>query len=72
MTESNESIPIEKKREIFHDELKILREKRLIPKSDYIRLGSAYERHYHQVQKQIAYGKAKAKRGKGSIEHDSD
>ncbi|MFJ5624914.1 SCO7613 C-terminal domain-containing membrane protein [Peribacillus loiseleuriae] len=54
MTDSNDNIPIEKKREIFHGELKILREKRLIPKSDYIRLSSAYERHYHQLLQQTA------------------
>ncbi|MBA9028623.1 hypothetical protein [Peribacillus huizhouensis] len=54
MTDSNEYIPFEKKREIFQEELKILREKRLIPKSDYIRLSSAYERHYHQVRQQVA------------------
>ena len=55
VTDSNENIPIEKKREIFHDELKILREKRLIPKSDYIRLSSAYERYYHQMLQQTAF-----------------
>lgn len=54
MTDSNDNISIEKKRDIFRDELKILREKRLIPKSDYIRLSSAYERHYHQLLQQVA------------------
>ncbi|MFD0050567.1 hypothetical protein ACFVHQ_14740 [Actinomycetes bacterium NPDC127524] len=46
---SRSKISLAEKREVFHKELDILREKRLIPKTDYIRIGSAYERHYNQV-----------------------
>ena len=46
---SNEELPIEKRRKIFKQELAVLREKKLIPKTDYIRINNAYERYVQQV-----------------------
>ncbi len=46
---SNEELPIEKRRQIFKQELAVLREKKLIPKTDYIRINNAYERYVQQV-----------------------
>ena len=52
MTDSpKEDMPIEQRRKIFKEELEILREKRLIPKTDYIRINNAYERHIQQMMK---------------------
>lgn len=39
----------EQKKKIFIQELEILREKRLIPKTDFIRISNAYERHLQQI-----------------------
>ena len=47
----NENIPIEQRRQIFRQELEVLREKKLIPKTDYIRISNAYDRHVQQVMK---------------------
>ena len=44
-------VPIEQRRQIFKEELEILREKRIIPKTDYIRISNAYDRHVQQVMK---------------------
>ena len=44
-----EDMTIEKRSKIFKQELAILREKKLIPKTDYLRISNAYERHVHQV-----------------------
>ena len=44
-----EDMTIEKRSKIFKQELAILREKKLIPKTDYLRISNAYERHVHQA-----------------------
>lgn len=50
MNESpNEELSLEKRKQIFKQELDILRDKKLIPKTDYIRISNAYERHVQQV-----------------------
>ena len=46
-----DEMPLEQRRKIFKQELEMLREKRLIPKTDYIRISNAYERHVQQVMK---------------------
>ncbi len=44
-----EDMTIEERSKIFKQELAILREKKLIPKTDYLRISNAYERHVHQA-----------------------
>ncbi|WP_110926228.1 hypothetical protein [Bacillus massiliglaciei] len=49
MGESSEQrIPIHLRREIFQEELHHLKEKKLIKKSEYIRISSSYDREYNQ------------------------
>lgn len=45
-----DTMPIEQRRLIFKQELAVLREKKLIPQSDYIRISDAYERHVIQME----------------------
>jgi len=40
---------LEERRQIFHQELDTLWGRRLIPKTDYIRMGSVYDRHYQSM-----------------------
>ncbi|MGE7604450.1 hypothetical protein ACQKL5_18545 [Peribacillus sp. NPDC097675] len=42
---SNEEMGVERRRQIFHEELEALWEKRLIPKSEYLRISRTYDRH---------------------------
>ncbi|MBO0999502.1 hypothetical protein IOC57_17350 [Bacillus sp. SD075] len=43
---SNEEMTLERRKRIFHEELDVLLERRLIPKSEYIRISRAYNRHF--------------------------
>lgn len=43
---SNEEMILETRKRIFQEELEVLWERRLIPKSEYIRISKAYERHF--------------------------
>ncbi|WP_340372776.1 hypothetical protein [Peribacillus sp. FSL E2-0218] len=43
---SSEEMTLEKRKRIFQEELDALWERRLIPKSEYIRIGRAYDRYY--------------------------
>lgn len=45
----NEELSLEKRKQIFKQELEILLDKKLIPKTDYIRISNAYERHVQQM-----------------------
>ncbi|WP_057914531.1 hypothetical protein [Peribacillus muralis] len=45
---SSEEVTLEKRKRIFQEELDALRERRLIPKSEYIRISGVYDRHYQQ------------------------
>ena len=47
---TNEDIPIKKRQQIFKEELEMLKETKLIPKTDYIRMNNAYERYVRYVQ----------------------
>lgn len=46
---SKEDISIETRRQIFQEELQALREQRLIPKTDYIRISRLYDRYSMQM-----------------------
>lgn len=64
---SNEELPIEKRRKIFKQELAVLREKKLIPKTDYIRINNAYERYVQQVMGMEEQARLlRGKRGNGA------
>ncbi|MFJ7310197.1 hypothetical protein [Peribacillus frigoritolerans] len=43
---SNEEMTLERRKRIFQEELDVLWERRLIPKSEYIRISRAYTRHF--------------------------
>ncbi|MGE6379247.1 hypothetical protein [Peribacillus muralis] len=43
---SSEEVTLEKRKRIFQEELDALWERRLIPKTEYIRIGRAYDRYY--------------------------
>lgn len=44
-----DEVPFEQRNQIFKQELETLKEKKLIPKTDYIRISNAYKRHVQQV-----------------------
>lgn len=48
---SKEELSFEQRQQIFKEELALLRDKKLIPKTDYIRMSNAYERHVQQTEK---------------------
>lgn len=57
---SNEEMTLERRKRIFQEELDVLWERRLIPKSEYIRIGRAYNRHFQLAlhkQKRLEEGK---------------
>ncbi|MGE7767438.1 hypothetical protein [Peribacillus sp. NPDC096540] len=43
---SNEEMTLERRKQIFQEELEVLWERRLIPKTEYIRISRAYDRHF--------------------------
>ena len=53
MNKPLERTNLEERRQVFQQELDTLWEKRLIPKTDYIRIGSVYDRHYHQMVQRL-------------------
>lgn len=57
---SEEEIPLEKRRLIFQQELKMLRDEKLIPKSEYIRISHTYDRYTQKFleQRKHSYGEA--------------
>ena len=65
----NEELPLEKRRQIFKQELEILREKKLIPKTDYIRISNAYERHVQQVIQNENQASVGQKKGEGQVKN---
>lgn len=57
---SNEEMTLERRKRIFQEELDVLWERRLIPKSEYIRISRAYNRHFQLAlhkQKRLEEGK---------------
>lgn len=53
MNQPLERTDLEERRQVFQQELDTLWEKRLIPKTDYIRIGSVYDRHYQQMVQRL-------------------
>lgn len=53
MNKPLERTDLEERRQVFQQELDTLWEKRLIPKTDYIRIGSVYDRHYQQIVQRL-------------------
>ncbi|MCK2004061.1 hypothetical protein MZM54_21985 [[Brevibacterium] frigoritolerans] len=67
---SNEEMTLERRKRIFQEELDVLWERRLIPKSDYIRIGRAYDRHFQLAlhkQKRLEEEKKKSTHGTETI-----
>ncbi|MFJ7367492.1 hypothetical protein ACIQWQ_25840 [Peribacillus frigoritolerans] len=67
---SNEEMTLERRKRIFQEELDVLWERRLIPKSDYIRISRAYNRHFQLAlhkQKRLEEEKKKSTRGTETI-----
>ncbi|MBT2613971.1 MULTISPECIES: hypothetical protein [unclassified Bacillus (in: firmicutes)] len=63
---SNEEMTLERRKRIFQEELDVLWERRLIPKSDYIRISRAYNRHFQLAlhkQKRLEEEKKKSTHG---------
>ncbi|MFE4353918.1 hypothetical protein [Peribacillus butanolivorans] len=46
---SNEEMTLERRKQIFQEELEVLWERRLIPKTEYIRISRAYDRHFQRA-----------------------
>ncbi|MFJ7470951.1 hypothetical protein ACIQWI_20640 [Peribacillus frigoritolerans] len=72
---SNEEMTLERRKRIFQEELDVLWERRLIPKSDYIRISRAYNRHFQLAlhkQKRLEEEKKKSTRGAETIIGESD
>ncbi|MED3908671.1 hypothetical protein P4597_05650 [Peribacillus simplex] len=60
---SNEEMTLERRKRIFQEELDVLLERRLIPKSEYIRISRAYNRHFQLAlhkQKRLEHEKKKS------------
>lgn len=60
---SKEEMTLERRKRIFQEELDVLWERRLIPKSEYIRISRAYNRHFQLAlhkQKRLEYEKRKS------------
>ncbi|TFH59176.1 hypothetical protein [Peribacillus frigoritolerans] len=67
---SNEEMTLERRKRIFQEELDVLWERRLIPKSDYIRIGRAYNRHFQLAlhkQKRLEEERKKSTHGTETI-----
>ncbi|WP_144527968.1 hypothetical protein [Peribacillus simplex] len=67
---SNEEMTLERRKRIFQEELDVLWERRLIPKSEYIRISRAYNRHFQLAlhkQKRLGHEKKKSIQGHGTI-----
>ncbi|RRN66813.1 hypothetical protein EI200_24780 [Peribacillus simplex] len=67
---SNEEMTLERRKRIFQEELGVLWERRLIPKSEYIRVSKAYERHFQLAlykQKCLEHEKRKSIQGPETI-----
>ncbi|AMM91784.1 hypothetical protein UP17_03670 [Peribacillus simplex] len=67
---SNEEMILETRKRIFQEELEVLWERRLIPKSEYIRISKAYERHFQLAlykQKCLEHEKRKSIQGPETI-----
>ncbi|MEC0347527.1 hypothetical protein [Peribacillus frigoritolerans] len=67
---SNEEMTLERRKRIFQEELDVLWERRLIPKSDYIRIGRAYNRHFQLAlhkQKRLEEDRKKSTHGTETI-----
>ncbi|MFF2459674.1 hypothetical protein [Peribacillus simplex] len=65
---SNEEMTIERRKRIFQEELGALWERRLIPKSEYIRISRAYDRHFQlALHKQKRLGQEKKIQGHETI-----
>lgn len=59
---SNEEMTLERRKQIFQEELEVLWERRLIPKTEYIRISRAYDRHFQRAlykQKRLDNEKSK-------------
>ncbi|MFJ8071556.1 hypothetical protein ACIQZD_21820 [Peribacillus sp. NPDC096447] len=67
---SNEEMTLERRKRIFQEELDVLWERRLIPKSEYIRISRAYNRHFQLAlhkQKRLEQEKKKSTHGTDTI-----
>ncbi|MGE6720158.1 hypothetical protein ACQKGD_22775 [Peribacillus frigoritolerans] len=67
---SNEEMTLERRKRIFQEELDVLWERRLIPKSEYIRISRAYNRHFQLAlhkQKRLEQEKKKSTHGTETI-----
>ncbi|CAH0135184.1 hypothetical protein [Peribacillus simplex] len=67
---SNEEMTLERRKRIFQEELDVLWERRLIPKSEYIRISRAYNRHFQLAlhkQKRLGHEKKKSIQGQETI-----
>ncbi|MDQ7860679.1 hypothetical protein RCO48_05030 [Peribacillus frigoritolerans] len=67
---SNEEMTLERRKRIFQEELDVLWERRLIPKSEYIRISRAYNRHFQLAlhkQKRLEEEKKKSTHGTETI-----
>ncbi|MES1041963.1 hypothetical protein [Peribacillus simplex] len=63
---SNEEMTLDRRKRIFQEELDVLWERRLIPKSEYIRVSRAYNRHFQLAlhkQKRLEQEKKKSTHG---------
>ncbi|CAH0248443.1 hypothetical protein SRABI96_03114 [Peribacillus sp. Bi96] len=78
---SNEEMTLEKRKRIFQEELDALWERRLIHKSEYIRISRAYDRHFLLViykQKRLEHEKKKSNQrpdpimGESFVKRDQD
>ncbi|MGG4263916.1 hypothetical protein [Peribacillus simplex] len=71
---SNEEIPLERRKRIFQEELGVLWERRLIHKSEYLRISRAYERYFQLAlykQKHLEHEKKKSIQGPETIISES-
>ncbi|MBX9957451.1 hypothetical protein H7T43_21485 [Peribacillus simplex] len=67
---SNEEMTLERRKRIFQEELDVLWERRLIPKSEYIRISRAYNRHFQLAlhkQKRLEEERKKSTHGTETI-----
>ncbi|MFF2501217.1 hypothetical protein [Peribacillus sp. NPDC058075] len=67
---SNEEMTLDRRKRIFQEELDVLWERRLIPKSEYIRISRAYNRHFQLAlhkQKRLEQEKKKSTHGNETI-----
>ncbi|WP_434167911.1 hypothetical protein [Peribacillus frigoritolerans] len=67
---SNEEMTLERRKRIFQEELDVLWARRLIPKSEYIRISRAYNRHFQLAlhkQKRLEQEKKKSTHGTETV-----